>query len=154
VKIGYGDKMATDVNVTTASWGTENLKKATGEIYDKTAQNQIADNTGFNLYRPELACEQMVTADDNSFTQYTYMSAGTYQAYAIGSKHIDVAGTISVSLDGTNLYFNTTAGATFTGSDAEVIIASDGWVAAVFTHVDTGGAGSLKYCTICTRQKG
>ena len=156
MKIGYGDKMATDVSVTTSTWGTENLKKATGEIYDKTAQNQIADNTGYNYHYPkELVSyysspntETGVDSNGTITSNKGYSISGLYLAkcrlYHIATGADLTSGTVTFFIDGTQLYIHTAA-AIWSGTTVEfegtVQFASDGWRGASYTSAVTSGGG-------------
>lgn len=146
--------MASNVDVTTATWGTTSLKKSTGEIYDQTAQNQIADNTGVCFYAPRMLSitEDTITSGDPlvSHSNYGYMGAGTYQVYGIMDCTINLDpganGTALLTVGGTSIisFTTTTSGGfgTVLSADAEVVRSADGWVTVTYS-LDPTSTGTM-----------
>lgn len=140
-KIGYGDNMATDVDVTTATWGTEALKKNTGEIYDKIAQNQIADNAGYNYHYPHLLFEdtnsatQISTGTDTQSTVGGVARTGLFLVYGrVNSSCTVQGGTVKLTLDGTQI-FEFASSSPWTGtvnSFLGTISPATGWISGMY----------------------
>lgn len=104
--------MATDLDVTTAAWGSANLLLASGDdISGATGYgwgSQVAQNTGWLYYqfRPLLTqiCPEIGATRSSTFSMgYTYCPAGTYSIYghAVTNKSDAPVGTLT--WDGSNL---------------------------------------------------
>ena len=129
--------MATDLNGTTADYGTQNLVGATGETLPAVVQAQMSDNTGFNWYTPHMLSKQtdniIAARTTDTDSHYAFMAQGTYIVWASAyfeQTGVYVAADCYVQVDGTSIIQE--EGAPFTGSfvtgSAEVIVGSDSWV--------------------------
>ncbi len=49
--------MATDLDVTTAAWGSENVEPESDTIANAAYRTQVARNTGVNYYFPKLVLQ-------------------------------------------------------------------------------------------------
>ena len=130
--------MASDLDVTTATWGTENLIGTTGEVLPSTVQAQMANNEGFNYWTTRHLCQQgtalvAVRAAYQTDNQKTYLASGTYAMYA--AMAVEMTGNYAssyarISVDGTVIAEQT--GAPFStawvyGSQT-VIVGTESWV--------------------------
>jgi hypothetical protein len=127
--------MASDLDVTTAAWGSQNLLLASGDdISGATGYGwgtQVAQNTGWLYYQPRpMHAETSPTiAPGDAATYdlgYVYLTAGTYSfyGYAVADKADTPASTLT--FDGTTLVtFSGTVAAT--GSLCGWTLATAGW---------------------------
>jgi len=146
--------MSSDLNITTATFGTSDLNGDTSDVFPSTVWTQLGDNTGYNFYRPALVAVQdsAVTAGA-SRTDKAYMAAGTYQAYC--ASHMDLNTVLdygTVSLDGTLLVSDSGGIDTWVTGNAEVIISATGWVDVLYETTESDSA-SIDRTSIFTRQK-
>lgn len=116
--------MATDLDVTTAVWGTADLLLASGDpIDDNTGSawgGQVAQNTGVLYYlpRPIASGGHLVRGGDplDAYYGYTYLQAGTYSIYGYGTSNAPSMPVGSLTFDGSNLVVWSGTGAPATGS--------------------------------------
>jgi hypothetical protein len=83
-----------NLDPTASVWGTSDLVSTGTEIYPHVSQAQIANNTGYNFYRPFLAAtisDEQPSAQGGtlsvSYTDYAYLFAGTYNTFIASSTY-------------------------------------------------------------------
>lgn len=140
--------MATDLDVSTATFGTASLLLASGDpITDDTGSawgGQVAQNTGWLYYQPRNIAARSVPSAASGTTYYvgnSWMRAGTYSIYGHLSAEFAGGGGDGTSYwDGTLL---ATIGATgaATGSLCGWIAPTDTWVEMKFAARNTTATG-------------
>jgi len=152
-----GGNMASDLDVTTATWGTQDLLPATGDKGEAVDYaQQVSKNTGYNFYRPFMVASQdSPITGASALLHKAYMNAGTYQAYCAAHMDLDAAGDSgTVALDGTNIVVSDGDPVVdgWVNNNAEVIVASDGYVDVGYTTVEATSA-SIDRSMMWVRQK-
>ena len=149
--------MASDLDVTTATWGTSNLIGTTGEVLPSTVQAQMANNEGYAFYQPRMiAAQEGTVANPGALTSEShkaYMAEGTYTAWAAGYGDFSGAngGAVRIEADGTTIATGTDT-EWFYGS-AEVIVTSTGWVGVrLMTDAPVSGTVTLRHASVFVRQ--
>ena len=141
--------MATDMDVTTATFGTASLLLASGDpITDDTGSawgGQVAQNTGWLYYQPRnIATRNAQFADTGTEYQvgHVFMPVGTYSIYChFFYEAVGGGGGGSAYWDGTEIA-HVTASGTATGSLCGWVADSDRWVDMSFTAVSSSALGA------------
>jgi hypothetical protein len=126
--------MATDMDVTTATFGTANLLLASGDpITDDTGSawgGQVAQNTGWLYYQPRnLNTRYVQVTDPTGFrVGYAYFPAGTYSLYAALGINVGAWGYGTLFFDGTEIVKAATNGV-HTGSLCGWTVGTGAWIA-------------------------
>ena len=132
--------MATDLDVTTAAWGSRNLLLASGDdISGATGYGwgtQVAQNTGWLYYQPRTVFNAAFTFSSLSEVwgygtadAWVYLTAGTYSVYGAVSVTPNTGETGwygSMWWDGTALV--STADTLTTGSLCGWTVGTSGWI--------------------------
>lgn len=156
--------MANNLDILTASFGTQNVEPVTGETASAAYRTQVARNTGYNYYRPDMIGYQPKEADREGTVgtalvySKAYMSAGTYTTYAIGWSWVDTApatGLNKITVDGTTIVSDSGTNHTaWVDGSATVIVTTTGWIDITYfssvAHEDS--PCSLRYSSVFVRQ--
>lgn len=157
--------MATDLTVTTATFGTENVEPEDNTVANPAYRTTVARNTGFNYYFPKLMIHDRNYVVENTGGVWgTQVMSGFYSPvgkFAVYGKVYATSaiggGTVRIVLDGTTLLDAASASAwngttfTFVGT---VEPTSRGWLAGIYytmpnTSNDTSiGTASLYFAGI------
>jgi len=157
--------MATDLDVTTATWGTENVEPEDNTVANPAYRTTVARNTGFNYYTPKLMIHDsnyVVESTGGAWGTQTmsefYSPIGKFAVYGkVHTTSVTGGGTVRVILDGTKIFelasASLWAGTTITFSGT-VEPTSRGWLAGIYytmpiTSNDTSiGTASLYFAGI------
>jgi len=142
--------MATDLDVTTAAWGSQNLLLASGDdISGATGYGwgtQVAQNTGWLYYQPRnlaTLCHVFKTHED-VVVGHSWVPAGTYSIYNyLVADFAGGGGTGSASWDGTMITSIEGEDGTATGSFCGWTTATSRWVQMTFNGTNTLPPGMM-----------
>jgi hypothetical protein len=155
--------MATDMDVTTATFGTGSLLLASGDpITDDTGSawgGQVAQNTGWLYYQPRNVFCSGTTVDfisESSGTVdiygYVYLAAGVYSIYACVTVDVNTPdhGMGYVFFDGTKIAAQCDDG-TATGSLCGWSAGTAGWYAIMHRGSTSGDRPMTTHCGVALR---
>ena len=133
--------MPTDLDVSTAAWGTQNLLIASGDpitgVTGSAWASQVAENTGWLHHQPRNVASlshHFLDPAETLTVGYVWLTAGTYSIYGhLGVPTIYHGATGTVSWDGTAIVTFDGADGTFTGSLCGWTLATAAWIAVGFS---------------------
>lgn len=142
--------MATDMDVTTATFGTASLLLASGDpITDDTGSawgGQVAQNTGWLYYQPRNLATLRHHFDTHAdiVVGHSWVPAGTYSIYNyLASDFAGGGGAGSASWDGTMITSIEGEDGTATGSLCGWTTATSRWVQMTFNGTNTSPPGMM-----------
>lgn len=142
--------MATDMDVTTATFGTANLLLASGDpITDDTGSawgGQVAQNTGWLYYQPRNLATLCHDFGEHEavVVGYSWVPAGTYSIYNyLVADFAGGGGDGSAYWDGTMIASIKGAAGTATGSLCGWTTATSRWVQMTFYGANTSTPGMM-----------